>query len=143
MRYFGALPKVVTDRHKYFRIIYGVTEKDLNYFRINYVTDTDLAFLGPQLSIGCRHVIPNYCRNPPESQKPIWDLCNQWTAKGASGKGPRQKTSKIVKKCHKYFRHFSTFFAQGTKTSKIVKMCQNVIRHFSAIFARHQFSGPF
>ena len=34
----------------------------------------------------------------------------QWTAKGASGKGPRQKTPKIVKKCQNIFdtfRHFS------------------------------------
>ena len=43
----------------------------------------------------------------------------QRIAKGAGGKGPRQKTSKIVKKCQKVFRHFST------------------------IFARHHFSGPF
>ena len=43
----------------------------------------------------------------------------QRIAKGAGGKGPRQKTSKIVKKCQKVFRHFST------------------------IFARHLFSGPF
>ena len=35
--------------------------------------------------------------------------------KGPSGKGSRQKTSKIGKKCQKYFRHFSTFFAQGKK----------------------------
>ena len=35
--------------------------------------------------------------------------------KGASGKGPRQKTSKIVNKCQNYFRHFLTFFAQGKK----------------------------
>ena len=44
---------------------------------------------------------------------------NQRIAKGAGGKGPRQKTSKIVKKCQKVFRHFST------------------------VFARHLFSGPF
>ena len=43
---------------------------------------------------------------------------NQWIAKGAGGKRPRQKTSKIVKKCQQFFRHFST------------------------IFARHHFSGP-
>ena len=49
----------------------------------------------------------------------IPELNNQRLAKGAGGKGPRQKTSKIVKKCQNYFRHFST------------------------IFARHQFSGPF
>ena len=68
---------------------------------------------------------------------------HQRIAKGAGGKGPRQKTSKIVKKCQKVFRHFWTIFAQGKKTSKIVKKRQNVFRHFSTIFARHLFSGPF
>ena len=58
-------------------------------------------------------------------------LFHQRIAKGAGGKGPRQKTSKIVKKCQKVFRHFSTIFAQGKKTSKIVKKCQKVFRQFS------------
>ena len=64
-------------------------------------------------------------------------------AKGAGGKGPRQKTSKIFKKCHKVFRHFSTIFAPGKKTSKIVKKRQQGFQHFSTIFARHHFTGPF
>ena len=34
-------------------------------------------------------------------------------------------------------------FRAGQKTSKIVKKCQKVFRHFSTIFARHLFSGPF
>ena len=77
----------------------------------------------------------------------FWELFGipkiyQWTAKGASGKGPRQKKSKIVKKCQKYFRQFSTFFAQG-KNVKNRQKCQKYFRHFSTIFARHQFSGPF
>ena len=66
--------------------------------------------------------------------------------KGPAGKGPRQKTSKIVKKCQKVFRHFSTLFdtfRAGQKTSKIAKKRQKVFRHFSTIFARHLFSGPF
>ena len=67
----------------------------------------------------------------------------QRIAKGAGGKGPRQKTSKIVKKCQKVFQHFSTFktfFAQGKKTSKTVKKCQKVFRRFSRGTI---FSGPF
>ena len=67
----------------------------------------------------------------------------QRIAKRAGGKGPRQKTSKVVKKCQKVFRHSSTFFAQGKKTSKLVKKCQTYFRHFSTIFARHHFSGSF
>ena len=55
---------------------------------------------------------------------------NQRTAKGASGKGPRQKTSKIVKKCQKVFRHFSTFFAQGKKRQNR----QKVSKIFSTLF---------
>ena len=65
---------------------------------------------------------------------------SQRTAKGAGGKGPRQKTSKNAKNRQKYFRHFSTFFAQGKKK---VKNRQKVSKYFSTIFARHQFSGPF
>ena len=61
---------------------------------------------------------------------------NQWIAKGAGGKGPRQKSSKSVKK-------FFDNFRAGQKTSKIVKKCQKHFRHFSTIFARHLFSGPF
>ena len=69
----------------------------------------------------------------------------QRIAKGAGGKGPRQKTSKIVKKCQKAFRHFSTFFAQGKKN---VKNRRKVSKIFSTLFfdnfrAAHQFSGPF
>ena len=55
----------------------------------------------------------------------------QRTAKGASGKGPRQKTSKIVKKCQKYFRHFSTCFEQGKKRQESSKSVKNIFRHFS------------
>ena len=58
----------------------------------------------------------------------------QRIAKGAGGQGPRQKTSKIVKKCHKVFRHFSAIFAQGKKrqkSSKSVKKRQDTFRPFS------------
>ena len=66
----------------------------------------------------------------------------QRIARGAGEKGPRQKTSKIVKKCQTFLTLFDNFRA-GQKTSKIVKECQKYFRHFSTIFARHQFSGPF
>ena len=58
----------------------------------------------------------------------------QRIAKGAGGKGPRQKTSKNVKKCQKVFRHFSTIFAQGKKrqkSSKSVKKFFDTFRQFS------------
>ena len=54
--------------------------------------------------------------------------------KGPAEKGPRQKTSKIVKKCQKAFRHFSTIFAQGKKrqkSSKSVKKFFDTFRQFS------------
>ena len=47
----------------------------------------------------------------------------------------RQKVSKSVKK-------FFDNFRAGQRTSNIVKKCQKVFRHFSTIFARHHFSGP-
>ena len=55
---------------------------------------------------------------------------SQRTVKGASGKGSRQKTSKIVKKCQKYFRHFSTLLAQGKKRQKSSKS----LKIFSTLF---------
>ena len=55
----------------------------------------------------------------------------QRIAKGAGGKGPRQKTSKIVKKCQKVFRHFSTIFAQGKKRQKSSK---SFSKSFSTLF---------
>ena len=60
----------------------------------------------------------------------------QRIAKGAGGKGPRQKTSKIVKKCQKVFRHFSTIFAQGKKrqkSSKNVKKFFDTFRQISRL----------
>ena len=62
----------------------------------------------------------------------------QRTAKGA--------TSKNVKHCQKVSKISSTLFdifRTGQKTSKIVKKCQQYFRHFLTSFARHQFSGPF
>ena len=84
-------------------------------------------------------ISPTFTKITPKFAHPTF----QWTAKGASGKEPRQKASKIVKKCQKYFRNFSTFFAHGQKTSKIVNKCHKYTRHFLTIFARHPFSGPF
>ena len=63
----------------------------------------------------------------------------QWTAKGASGKGPRQHTSKIIKTCQNV-SFFFDIFRPGQKTSKSVK---SIFGHFSTVFAQHQFSGPF
>ena len=70
---------------------------------------------------------------------------HQRTAEGASGKGPDQKKSKIVKKC----QIFSTLFdhlkfsgsAKNVKNrQKVSKICFDI---FLTSFARHQFSGPF
>ena len=40
------------------------------------------------------------------------------------------KTSKVVKKCQTYFRHFSTFFAQGKQRQKSSKSLKNVFDTF-------------
>ena len=47
----------------------------------------------------------------PSTPTPLRTSQHQRTAKGASGKWPGQNSSKIVKKCHDKFRHFSTRFA--------------------------------
>ena len=70
------------------------------------------------------------------SSRKMWaqSFVHQRIAKGAGGKGPRQKTSKIVKKRQKVFRHFSTIFAQGKKrqkSSKSVKKFFDTFRQFS------------
>ena len=54
--------------------------------------------------------------------------------KGPAERGHVKKTSKIIKKCQKYFRDFSTFFAQGKKiqkSSKRVKIFFDTFRQFS------------
>ena len=55
--------------------------------------------------------------------------------KGAGGQGPRQKTSKIVKKCQKVFRHFS-------RRAKNVKNRQKVSKSFSTLFDNFR-AAPF
>ena len=65
---------------------------------------------------------------------------NQRIAKGASGKGPRQKASKIVKK---FFRHFSTFFAQGKKRQKSSKSVKQFFDTFRQISRGTIFPTPF
>ena len=53
----------------------------------------------------------------------------QRAAKGASGKGSRQKTAKVVKKCQKYFRHFR---AGQTKRQKVSKIFSSFFDNFRA-----------
>ena len=68
----------------------------------------------------------------------------QRIAKGAGGKGPRQKTSKSIKKFFDTFRQFSCRAKKRQKSSKIVKKCEKVFRHFSTNFAQGTiFPAPF
>ena len=67
----------------------------------------------------------------------------QRIAKGAGGKGPRQKTSKIVRKCQKVFRHFSTIFAQGKKRQKSSKSVKNIFDTFRQFSRVPFFPAPF
>ena len=84
-----------------------------------------------------------YLMQSPSDMFRIW--CSnkniQWTTKKrASGKGPRQKTSKHVKIRQKVSRLRQP---QGKRRQKPIKMCLKHFGDFSAIFARHHFSGPF
>ena len=69
----------ITDRLKQFQSYVLVTDTDLNYFRIkNGVTDTDLFFSFPLLTIGytdTQFII--IAGTPPESQKPIREVCKR------------------------------------------------------------------
>ena len=67
----------------------------------------------------------------------------QRIAKGAGGKGPRQKTSKIAKKCQKVFRHFSTIFTQGKKRQKSSKNVKNNFDTFRQFSRGTSFPAPF
>ena len=54
--------------------------------------------------------------------------------KGPAERGHVKKRQKSSKKCQKYFRHFSTFFAQGKKRQKSSKSVNNnfdTFRQFS------------
>ena len=57
--------------------------------------------------------------------------------------GATSKNIKIRQKVSKMFSTLFVIFRTGQKSSKIVKKCQIYLRHFSLIFSRHQFSGPF
>ena len=72
------------------------------------------------------------------SSKLCLETENQRIAKGAGGKGPRQKKSKSVKKCFDTFRQFS----HRAKNLKNRQKVSKVSRHFSTSFARHHVSGP-
>ena len=59
-------------------------------------------------------------------------------------KGPAERGH--VKKRQRSSKIFATLFDSfraEQKVSKIVQKCQKYFRHFSTIFVRHQFSGPF
>ena len=60
-------------------------------------------------------------KKPKTTQKCLKQSITSADCKRAGGKGPRQKTSKIVKERQKVFRHFSTIFAQGKKRQKSPK----------------------
>ena len=67
----------------------------------------------------------------------------QRIAKGGGGKGPRQKTSNIVKKCQKVVRLFSTVFAQGKKRQKSTKNVKKIFDTFRQFSRGTIFPAPF
>ena len=98
--------------------------------------NSGVEFFGPVFSNKRSPLKNSPSRNsPPKIHiKKFTPEFGQRIAKGAGGKGPRQKTSKIVKKCQKVFRNFSTIFAQGKKK---LKNRQKASKTFPTIFARH------
>ena len=59
---------------------------------------------------------------------------------GGLQKGPAERGH--VENRQKVSKSFSTLFDNFQNTSKIVEKCQKYVRHFSTIFARHHSSGP-
>ena len=72
---------------------------------------------------------PQTAENKGESDHFLEILENQQTARGASRTGPRQKTSKIVKKCQIFSTLFDIFRA-GQKKSKKSKSVKNIFDIF-------------
>ena len=64
------------------------------------------------------------------------------TQKGPAERG-HVKTSKIVKKCQEYFRHFSTFFEQGKKRQKSSKSVKKFFDTFWQFSRGPRFPAPF
>ena len=62
------------------------------------------------------------------------------TAKGASGKGPRQKTSKIVKKCLKTI--FDTFRVRAGQKNVNNRSVKNIFDTFRQISRGTSFPAP-
>ena len=80
------------------------------------------------------------CFRPPPPGTCQKLLQNQRTAKGASGKGPHQKSPKSVKNI---FDHFSTIFAQGKKRQKSSKSVENIFDTFRQFSRGTSFPAPF
>ena len=83
-------------------------------------------------------IVVHQAENLISHMEDLWDS-HQWTAKGASGKGPaerghvknRQKSSKGVKNIFDTFRHFSRRAKKRQKSSKSVKNNFGIFRQFS------------
>ena len=79
---------------------------------------------------------------PAKSQESFRKPQHQWTAKGASGKGPIQKTSNIVEKCQIFSTLFDIFRA-GQETSKSSKSVNNIFDIFRQFSRGTSFPTPF
>ena len=96
-------------------------------------------------SCGCHLPGSGLCLRLRGSKRLMIKIQAQMSQDEISGlqKGPAERGH--VKNRQKVSKSFSTLFdtfRAGQKTSKIVKKCQKVFRHFSTIFARHLFPGP-
>ena len=70
-------------------------------------------------------------------------LKNSADCKRGRRKGATSKMSKIVKKCQKVFRHFSTIFAQGKKRQKSSKSVKKFFDTFQPFSRGTIFPAPF
>ena len=96
------------------------------------------------LQAPCRTLLLSLCASSSARRVVQFNVeCSnvQWTAKGASGKGPCQKTSKLSRSV-KTISTFLDHFVQGKRYQTSPKSVKNASRHFPAISTRHLFSGP-
>ena len=81
------------------------------FFGPHRVPGRKLSELFSAYDLGAKANSPRFSQNSP--------IEFQRTKKGASGKGPYPKTSKIVKECQGVSRHFSTLLTQGKHASTL------------------------
>ena len=113
--------------HTLFAGLLGIIALILRMLHRSRLDVSSNSLCGPEILRICLKARWKRC---PEIVARPWDIISG-PQKGPAERG-RQKTSKIVQKCQKYFRHFSTSFAQGKTRQKVFKSFSTLFDNFRA-----------